>query len=139
MFQQQLLDARAAGKINAAAAISGGGDLVEDAGQPKWKWNAALNWDYGPFAAGVSAQYVGRVFQKTVVNTANEFFEVEDQLTGNAYAQYEFNGNGLSDTTVRVGVRNFTNENPPIARAGYLGNLYQPYARYWYASVRKSF
>jgi outer membrane receptor protein involved in Fe transport len=139
VFQQQLLDARAAGKINAAAAISGGGDLVEDAGQPKWKWNAALNWDYGPFAAGVSAQYVGRVFQKTVVNTANEFFEVEDQLTGNAYAQYEFSDHGLSGTTVRIGVRNFTNENPPVARAGYLGNLYQPYARYWYGSVRKSF
>lgn len=138
-FQQQLLDARAAGLINAAAAISGGGDLVEDGGQPKWKWNAALNWRYEAFAAGVSAQYVGRVFQKTVVNTANEFFEVEDQLTGNAYVQYQFDEGKIADTTLRLGVRNFTNEDPPVARAGYLGNLYQPYARYWYASVRKSF
>lgn len=137
--QQQLLDARAAGTISAAAAISGAADLLEDAGQPKWKGNASLNWDMGPFGAGLSAQYIGKVYQNNVVNAAGQVFEVEDQLTGNAYVEYRFEDGMAADTTLRFGVRNFTDEPPPLATLGYLGNLYQPYGRYWYGSVRKSF
>ena len=40
---------------------------------------------------------------------------------------------------MRVGVRNLTDEAPPLASDGYLGTVYQPYGRYWYASIRKSF
>ncbi len=45
-------------------------------------------------------------------------------------------------TRVRVGVKNVTDEKPPLSYSsgnGYLGTLYQPYSRYWYVSVRKSF
>jgi iron complex outermembrane receptor protein len=35
-------------------------------------------------------------------------------------------------------VRNITDEAPPPSN-GYLCSLYQPYGRYLYASVRKSF
>ncbi|MET0273105.1 MAG: TonB-dependent receptor, partial [Phenylobacterium sp.] len=137
--QQQLLDARAAGTINAAAAISGAANLLEDAGQPKWKGNANLNWDLGPFGAGASVQYIGKVFQNNVVDPAGRPFEVEDQLTVNAYVEYRLEDGMAADTTLRFGARNITDEAPPLATQGYLGNLYQPYGRYWYASVRKSF
>ncbi len=139
-IQQELLDARAAGTINAASAIGGAADLIEDAGQPKWKANAFLNWRYADWGAGISAQYIGKVFQNAVVNAAGDVFEVKAQLIGNAYVEHRFDGPGLaSDTTVRLGVRNFTNDPPPLATLGYLGNLYQPYGRYWYGSIRKSF
>jgi outer membrane receptor protein involved in Fe transport len=138
-IQQQLLDARAAGLINAASAIGGAADLLEDSGQPKWKGNTAFSWNHGPFGAGLSAQYIGRVFQNNVVNAAGEVWEVKAQLTGNAYAEFRVEGGLAADTTIRLGVRNFTNEPPPLSTQGYLGNLYQPYGRYWYASIRKSF
>jgi outer membrane receptor protein involved in Fe transport len=138
-IQQQLLNARAAGTINAAAAISGAASLLEDSGQPKWKGSASLNWDMAAFGAGLSVQYIGKVFQNNVVDPTGKVFEVEDQLTANAYAEYRFEGGLAADTTIRLGVRNLTDEAPPLATLGYLGNLYQPYGRYWYASVRKSF
>jgi outer membrane receptor protein involved in Fe transport len=138
-IQQQLLDARAAGTINSASAISGAADLLEDSGQPKWKGSASLNWDMAAFGAGFSVQYIGKVFQNNVVDATGKVFEVKDQLTANAYAEYRFEGGLAADTTVRLGVRNLTDEAPPLATLGYLGNLYQPYGRYWYASVRKSF
>jgi outer membrane receptor protein involved in Fe transport len=39
----------------------------------------------------------------------------------------------------RVGVRNITNEKPPLSSEGYLGSLYNPYGRYWYTSVTTEF
>jgi len=36
-------------------------------------------------------------------------------------------------------VRNITDEAPPLASGGYVGTVYQPYGRYWYASIRKAF
>lgn len=45
----------------------------------------------------------------------------------------------LSDTSVRLGVRNLTDEQPPLSAAGYVGTVYQPYGRYWYVSLRKTF
>lgn len=43
------------------------------------------------------------------------------------------------ETTLRVGARNLTDEQPPLASGGYLGNLHQPQGRYSYASVRHAF
>ena len=45
----------------------------------------------------------------------------------------------MSGTPIRIGARNLTDEAPPLAVDGYLGTVHQPYGRYWYASVRKSF
>ena len=36
-------------------------------------------------------------------------------------------------------VRNLTDEQPPLSAAGYVGTVYQPYGRYWYVSLRKTF
>ncbi len=105
-----------------------------------WKWSATVDWNYGPFQAALFTQYVDPVEQTGTLNLANETFKVDSQLTFNLYAQYKFQGDGFtSNSTVKIGARNITDKNPPLAAGGYLGNLYQPYARYWYASVSKSF
>jgi outer membrane receptor protein involved in Fe transport len=64
---------------------------------------------------------------------------VASQLTANLYGQYAFDGGFLKDTSVRIGVRNLTDEAPPLTSSGYFANMYQPYGRYWYASLKKSF
>ncbi len=40
---------------------------------------------------------------------------------------------------LRIGVRNLTNRSPPLSSNGFLGSLYSPYGRYWYANMRASF
>lgn len=135
-----LMAARSAGTINAGTTITGGGDLIRQNGRPEWKWSASATWRYEQFTVGAFTQYVGDVDDTGIRDAAGDPWVVDDQITANAYVQYEFaEGRWTSDTRVRLGVRNLTNEKPPLATSGYLGELYQPYSRYWYASVRKSF
>jgi iron complex outermembrane recepter protein len=138
-LQRRLLEAQSAGIINAAVDIGGAADLLEDAGTPKWKGSVLLNWSLDNWAAGVSANYVGRVFQHNVRNAQGESWEVEALTTFNLYGEYRFTEGFAANTAVRLGARNITDEDPPLAINGYLGNLYQPYARYWYANISKTF
>lgn len=66
---------------------------------------------------------------------------MDDQQTVNLYAQYAFDEGLVSNTRLRIGVRNVGDKQAPLdsSSTGYNGALYQLYGRYWYASVRKSF
>jgi outer membrane receptor protein involved in Fe transport len=64
---------------------------------------------------------------------------VDSLQTYNLYAQYSMSGLLDGETTLRVGARNLTDEQPPLASGGYLGNLHQPQGRYTYASIRHAF
>jgi outer membrane receptor protein involved in Fe transport len=132
---QTLLDARAAGQINAATSITGASDMVREGGHPRWKWSATATWSNGPFQVGLFTSYTGSVRETGILDANANTWIVDSQLTGNLYAQYRFD-RGPGETTLRLGVRNFTNEAPPFSSGGYLSSLYQPYARYWYGSIR---
>lgn len=139
---QALLDARAAGQINIGTTIPAGGNLLGINPLPKWRGSTTLTWTSGQVQLGLFGQYTGSVIDDSLVDNSGNYWTVSDQLTGNAYVQYEFKSGALDKTRIRLGVRNFTNARPPIATAssfGYLGTLYQPYRRYWYASIRKHF
>jgi iron complex outermembrane recepter protein len=136
---QALLDAQAAGEINPGVNIAGGGDLIRDEGRPEWKWSASATWRYEQFTLGAFTQYVGDVQDFGLIDAAGDPWIVDSQLTANLYAQYEFTEGMAADTRLRLGVRNLTDEKPPLAADGYLGELYTPYSRYWYVSVRKTF
>ncbi len=138
---QALMDAKAKGDIDAAIAFSGSaGDLIRQGGRPEWKWSASATWRYQNVTVGAYTAYTGSVEQDGLTNSVGEVWTVDSQITGNLYGEYEFDNDGLlGGTAVRVGVRNLTDEAPPLASDGYLGTVYQPYGRYWYASNRKSF
>ncbi|MDZ4055107.1 MAG: TonB-dependent receptor, partial [Phenylobacterium sp.] len=136
---QELLDAQAAGAINPGVNIAGGGDLIRDEGRPDWKWSASATWRYEQFTLGAFTQYVGDVQDFGLIDAAGDPWIIDSQLTANLYGQYEFTDGMAADTRLRVGVRNLTDEKPPLASDGYLGELYTPYSRYWYVSVRKTF
>jgi outer membrane receptor protein involved in Fe transport len=74
-----------------------------------------------------------------LLNSAGAPWVIDSQVTGNVYAQYEFTDGWAANTKVKLGVRNITDEAPPLSSNGYLGSMYQPYGRYLYASIRKSF
>lgn len=135
----QLLAARAAGTINAGTTILGGGDLIRQNGKPEWKWNAAVTWRYQNVTVGAYTQYTSDVDDTNLLDSTGAAWVIDSQLTANLYGQYEFTDGMMSNTRLKVGVRNLTDEAPPLSSNGYLGSLYQPYGRYWYFSVRKTF
>jgi outer membrane receptor protein involved in Fe transport len=134
-----LLAARSAGTINAGTTITGGGDLIRQNGKPEWKWTAAVNWRLNNVSAGVFTQYISDVDDTSLLDSAGAPWVIDSQITGNVYAQYEFTEGWAANTKVKLGVRNVTDEAPPLSSNGYLGSMYQPYGRYVYASIRKSF
>jgi len=134
-----LLAARAAGGINAGTTITGGGDLIRRNGKPDWKWSAALSWRLNNLSAGVFTQYISDVNDTNLLDSAGTPWVIDSQVTANIYGQYEFTEGWAANTRVKLGLRNLTDEAPPLSSDGYLGSMYQPYGRYWYASVRKSF
>lgn len=137
----ELYAARAAGTINAATPLPETADLLAQNGRPEWRVSGSLTWSMGPWQVGAFTQYISAVDETGFLDAAGNAWEVESQITGNLYAQYEWEENAgfASNTRIRVGGRNITDEAPPLASTGYLGSLYRPYGRYWYVSLAKEF
>ncbi len=137
--QQILLDAKTAGVINPAVPLTGFSDLIAQAGNPEIKWTLSATWSRGPMQVGFMTQFTDEVLQPTVLDAAGNPWVVDSLQTYNLYAQYSMSGLLDGETTLRVGARNLTDEQPPLASGGYLGNLHQPQGRYSYASIRHAF
>ena len=137
---QQVIAGQAAGDINAGVPIQGGGDVIGRDGQPRWRLSATFDWTLGPWKVGAFTQYIDSVYENGVRDAAANPWTVKGQTTVNLYGQYTFkNGGPLNGTTIQVGARNIFDKDPPLASGGYLSNLYQPQARYWYTSLKKVF
>ncbi len=137
-----LVAARAAGTINTAVVTTGGGSLIEQGGRPKWKGSLNLSYEVGNWEIGTFTQYTGLVYQPTVLSTNNVPWKVSDTYVSNAFIRYSFDSGLMNDGSILVGVRNAFNDDPPFASGdtgGWLSSLYQPYPRYWYVNVKKSF
>ncbi|WP_332767029.1 TonB-dependent receptor domain-containing protein [Phenylobacterium sp.] len=139
---QELLDARAAGKINSGTVITGASDLVGQNGTPEWRWSGSVNWRLGNFSINWFATHVGEFYSTTLTYAATgEFYEIPATTRHNLSFTYEFDDEDglMAGTRLRVGARNLFDRDPPLAPGGYAGTVYNPYARYLYVNVRKSF
>ncbi len=144
-----LIAARAAGEINPLVATTGlsyGGSQVEQGGRPKWKYSVNADYTLENWRIGYFLQYTGQVYQPGAATSTPTGvpWKIQQHWNSNAYVGYALGGSvgGASDISVRVGVRNLFNDDPPFAfgeSGGYLPSLYQPYPRYWYASLKASF
>ena len=133
---EALYAARRAGDIDSTTPLTNSGNLLANGGRPKWKLSAALTWDLGHFELGAFGQYTGVVYDHGFLSDTGEPYRIPGQFTANLYVQYRFaKHSALHGARFRIGARNITNEQPPITATGYYGALYQPYARYLYASV----
>lgn len=135
----ELRAARAAGLIRADTVISDGGSQLMLDGKPKWRGSASLTWSLGNVSIGGFAQYTGKVYDTSLTYSDASYWTVKARTTANLYGQYSFSTGPLSGTTIRLGVRNLTNAKPPLSSSGYMGTLYAPYQRYWYAKVSHKF
>lgn len=137
---QQVIAGQAAGQINAGVPIQGGGDVIGRDGQPRWRISATFDWSLGPWKLGAFTQYIDSVYENGVRDAAANPWTVKGQTTVNLYGQYTIKNDGpLNGTTIQIGARNIFDKDPPLSSGGYLSNLYQPQARYWYTSLKKVF
>ncbi len=131
-----LYAARDAGIIDPLTALPDSSQLIAQNGRPEWKISTTFIWRNGPWRAGLSTQYVSEIEQTGLLSTTGKPWVVADQLVANLYGQYEFEE---AETAVRIGVRDLTDEGPPLADGGYLGSIHRPYGRSWYINIAKTF
>jgi iron complex outermembrane receptor protein len=130
-----LFDARATGGINAGTPLPETSDLIGQNGRPEWKVSSSFTWSQGPIRVGLSSQYVSSFEQPGLLGASGNPWEVDSQLVTSLYGQYEF----ADSTRVRVGVRDLTDEGPPLADGGYRGSVHNPWGRYVYVNIRREF
>lgn len=137
-----ILNAVESGAANDAVDVPGSQDRIQQNGRPEWRGNASMVWRNGPWGAGLFYNYVGDVIDTSVTGPDGEIFEVDPFETISLYGQYTFEEWLGGDTRIRVGARNITDEDPPIAdefASGYFPSLHSNRGRYWYVDIRKEF
>lgn len=137
-----ILSAVNSGQANAAVDVPGSEDRIQQNGRPEWRGNASVVWRNGAWGAGLFYNYVGEVIDTSVTGPGGEIFEVDPFETISLYGQYTFEEWLGGDTRIRIGARNITDEDPPIAdefASGYYPSLHSNRGRYWYVDIRKEF
>lgn len=148
---QEIVDAVADGTLPLDVTVGGLGELLEVEGRPKWRFNAAVNWDSGPVDIGLYGQYVGKVYDTSVVRdnlvvsddpNAN-FYPVEEWFTTNFSISYTIDDTGtpIDDTRLRFAINNLFDEEPPLADEtyGYFSELHSARGRVFHVELRKRF
>jgi outer membrane receptor protein involved in Fe transport len=135
-----LYAARAAGTIDPLTPLPDSSELIAQNGRPEWKAHSSFIWDIDPWRFGLTFQYVSEIEQIGLLSDSGEPWVVDDRLTTGLYTQYEFEDAGFaSDTKIRLGVRDLTDEGPSLADGGYLGSVHVPWGRFWSMNLSKSF
>ncbi|MCR6664298.1 MAG: TonB-dependent receptor [Luteimonas sp.] len=130
-----LYAAREAGTIDPLTPLPDPSQLIGQNGRPEWRANSSFTWNKGPWRAGLSAQYMSSFEQPGLLGASGTPWKVDGRLVYNSYGQYRF-GDG---TALRIGVRDLTDEGPSLADNGYRGSLHNPWGRYWYVNLSRSF
>ena len=141
-LQNQLIAANAAGQLGPGILITSAGDLVKMNGNPRWRLQGDLTWKSGPFQAGVSANYVGEVFDTGPAVINGRLYELPSMTTVNAYVQWKGEDrSALEGLRLRVGARNLFDKMPPLysSNYGFLGSLHSPLGRFVYFELSKDF
>lgn len=136
-----LADAVASGALNEQVRVRGAADLIRQNGNPEWKSTLSTTWSMGDWQLGYQGMYIGDVEQPGTLDANNNPWIVDSLTTHNLYGQYTINDWGFGSSTFRVGARNITDKEPPLAvgNFGYLGNIHSPIGRYVYGSVTHTF
>jgi iron complex outermembrane receptor protein len=132
----QIPSAESAELLAAGLPASAGGSLIERDDNPRTRASAMLNWQYAGFGASLFGRYVGKVKDSSALN-----FPVDDWLVVNGSTSYNWSDGWLAGMTVRLGVNNILNEDPPLADEtfGYYATLHDNRGRYYYVQFSKSF
>ncbi len=135
-MQRTLIEANAAGRLGTGITIAQAGSQIQQNGNPEWRGSFNLTWRKGNFSAGTLVNYVGPVFDTGTALVNGQFYQLEEMTTIGAWAQYRKDG-----VRGRFGVRNLTDEKPPLAsnNFGFLGSLHSALGKTVYIELSKDF
>jgi iron complex outermembrane receptor protein len=138
-----LLEAQEAGILPESYPIRGFDDLLKKDGNQTTKYNASLRWRKDAWGAAITAFYLSRFEQTSLAFTSGDEsyrYIVPSMSTFNASVDYRFDL-WKSDTRLRFGVNNFTNERAPLADRyfGYFADAHRDLGRYFYLDLRLGF
>lgn len=136
-----LFEAIKAGTINAGVDLADTKDLVQQNGNPKWRYSGSLTWSLDHVTIGAHARYVGAIYDTSLQDDDGNDYLTDSHTVVNLFADYNFKGTYLGDTRLRLGVRNLFDNQPPLADEtfGYRGSLYSAKGRYLYINIRTEF
>ena len=135
-----LIAARAAGQINAGTIITGGQDIVGQNGTPEWRGTGSFTWRKDSLTVNWFSTYTGKYYDTGLTYAAGGFYRVPSTLVHNVSLSYTIDdGKYLQGTRLLVGARNVLDKEPPLVPGGFSATVYNPYGRYLYFNVRKSF
>lgn len=96
-------------------------------GPLKWRANAGVDWQDGPWGAGWNTQIYGSYHVCMSVQTAftcsqSETWQggakVRSQTYSDIYVNYGFEDGVLADSEIKLGIQNIFNQKPPTVAAG---------------------
>ncbi len=138
---EKLLIAAINSGVLVGPTVSSAGNQIKMDGMPEFRGTASFTWRNDGWGAGVFVNYVGPVYDTGPAQVNGHYFRLDEWTTVSLYGQYSFKGGVLDRSTVRLGVRNIEDKDPPVAsnNFGYLGSLHNSTGRYWYATMSKRF
>ncbi len=149
-------------KVDEASPVD---SVLEENGNAKWRGNLSLNWRLKGWSAGWFAEYYGGSMDTGAATTQSVYealgrpdyikvfndtggvvryrWWIEDVIQQNAYVAYRFGKQNklLADLSIRLGVTNLTDEEPPLAdeSRGYQGGTVSAKGRSYYLEVTRKF
>ncbi|MCV6622394.1 MAG: TonB-dependent receptor [Cellvibrionaceae bacterium] len=119
------------------------GSRIQDEATPRWRAKASVTWRKDNWRAGLSARYVGKVYDPDVKQDDDPsiILKIPSWTTVNTYVNYKFEEGVLDNTNIRLGANNLFDEEPPLfdSSRGYSPALHSARGRYVYLDVSKKF
>lgn len=114
------------------------GDLLNINGRPSLRINQTIDWNLNNIGAGLTYNYISKFNDRSVQNTAGKLLPIADYHTYGAYLSYNAS-NKMSKTKTKIvfGIKNITNQLPPIADEsfGYFSSVHSNIGRYIYLDM----
>lgn len=126
--------------------VSGTGSLIEQNGRPEWRATSSISWRKDAWGAGLKYRYIGAITDTSLDYKLTEDgesinYKTESWSKFDAYVNYRLPEDVMAKTKITLGVRNITDEKPPIADEtfGYNSSVYSSMGRYVYVNLNKKF
>ncbi|MDO5506031.1 MAG: TonB-dependent receptor [Pseudoxanthomonas suwonensis] len=141
--EQVIWDAQQAGLISSAFRLSAAGNLVGVNGSPEWRGVLNTSWRGGDWLLGTHSRYVGPFESSGATIAAAGRFQIPSWTTHDVFVERRFGdtGNLLSDSRIRLTVRNVADRDPPITTTplGFYASVHNIRGRGYYLTLTKRF
>ncbi|MDT0596622.1 TonB-dependent receptor domain-containing protein [Glaciecola petra] len=135
-----LAEAQANGVLPMNFPIDGFADLIGQDGNQEQRQSMRVSWRKSEYGASLSGNRIGSFYQSSLTLDDGTRYIIPAMTTYNATFDYRFDY-GETNTRLRFGIRNLTDERAPLADRffGYFADAHRDYGRSYYIDVATTF